>query len=110
MKAVADLRIESELVHLCRGIKDNRSQEELDKTLVTKIFVNLYAIGEEYGSLNALRARVYYGEHNYLEALRRIDDAQLYHALRAVFQTYIWVLALDPKPDILDPFKFGWTC
>ena len=92
IQTVADLRIESELAHLCRGIKDDRSPEELDKiiTLGTKICVNLYTKGDEFGSLNALRAHVYYGGHKYLEALSPTDDALQYHALRAVFQTYIW--------------------
>ena len=50
---------------------------------------------------------MYYGGRKYLEALLLTDDAVQYHVLHAIFQVFIWVLALNPKPEILDPFKFG---
>ena len=51
---------------------------------------------------------MYYGGVNILEALPPTDDALQHHVLRAVFQAFIWVVALNSKPEIPDPFKFGW--
>ena len=111
MKAISELKMESELAPLSRGIKDDSSQEVIDlvNVMATKIFVRLYAKDKEFETLNSLRAYVYYGGHKYLEALPPTDDALQSH-VRAVFQTYIWVSALEPVPEVLDPFKFGWTC
>ena len=111
MKAISELKMESELAPLSRGIKDDSSQEVIDRVnvMATKIFVRLYAKDKEFETLNSLRAHVYYGGHTYLEALPPTDDASQNH-VRAVFQTYIWVSDLEPVPEVLDPFKFGWTC
>ena len=106
MKAISELKMESELARLSRGITDDSSQEIIDhvNAVVTKIFVCLYAKDEEFETLNALRAHVYYGGHKDLEVLPPTDGALQNHVLRAVFQTYIWVSALEPVPEVLDPF------
>ena len=43
MKAVAELKVESELAGFCKGIIENRNRGKLDKikALVTKLFVKL---------------------------------------------------------------------
>ena len=46
---------------------------------------------------------MYYSGRKYLEALLPTDDALQHHVLHAIFQVFIWVLALNPKPEILDP-------
>ena len=51
---------------------------------------------------------MYYGGRKYLEALPPTDDALQHHVLRAIFQAFIWMLALNPNPEMLDQFKFGW--
>ena len=103
MKAVGELKKESELAGFCRGIIENMNREKNKiKALVTKLFVKLYTKSDKFDTLNAVRAHVYYGGRKYLETLPPTDDALQHHDLRAIFQAFIWVLALKPKPEI------GW--
>ena len=62
MKAVAVLKIESELAGSCRGIIENMNREKLDKfkALITYLLVKLYSKSDRFDTLNAVRAHVNY--------------------------------------------------
>lgn len=111
MKSVVESKKVSELACLCKRIRLDRGEEMMSdiNRIATEIFINLYAKGGEFESLNYVRPHMYYGGHKLLEALPPTDDSLKLHVLRSVFQTYVWVTAIEPTPEVLDPFKYGWT-
>ena len=61
MKAISELKMESELAPLSRGIKDDSSREVIDRVnvMATKIFVRLYAKYKEFETLTSMFMSIY---------------------------------------------------
>ena len=102
--------IKAKLAHSCLQLKDGITEDLITSitTACRELTVMVYGKDpEEYTSLNAVRANLYIRQAD----LRRIPPTDMVfdqHALRAIFQAFIWVCADVAKPDLPDPLQYGW--
>ncbi len=62
---------------------------------------------QAFQSLNELRQHLYARKKS-IQALPPTDDAFQQHVLRALFQTCVWVKAMQTHPALPSPLDFGW--